>query len=221
MPVDIFQESRILRFGRWRYKLRVIGEENIPEQGPCVAAFNHSARYLDAMSIRVVKIHRPDAVAFGAVGMPPSGLIAWITKRRTERDEEVEPAMLGAIKARGFSAVELLKALKLLSADRVVLIAAEGEVPWDGQLIHPLAPGAAWMGLRAHVPIVPIVMIGGYDILPRWRDYPKFTGRLTMRVGQPFYVVDQASTKVDDQAISNASQTIYEKMESLISQGHA
>jgi 1-acyl-sn-glycerol-3-phosphate acyltransferase len=221
MPVDIFQESRVLRLGRWRYKLKVIGEENIPEEGPFIAAFNHSARYLDTMSIRVVKIHRPDAVAFGAVGMPPSGLIARVTKRRSERNEEAEPGMLGAIKARGFSGVELLKALKLLSAGRAVVIAAEGEVPWDGQMIHPLAPGAAWMGLRTNVPIIPIVMIGGYDILPRWRDYPKLTGRLTMRVGQPFYVGDQVSTQVDDQAISKASQTIYEKMVSLINQGQA
>jgi 1-acyl-sn-glycerol-3-phosphate acyltransferase len=221
MPVDIMQESRILRLGRWLYKLKVIGEENIPQQGAFVVAFNHSARYLDSMSIQVIKAHRPDFIAFGAVGMPQSGWIARFLKRRSEKEEDAEPSTLGAIKARGFSAVELLKAYKYLHAGRPVVVAAEGEVPWDGELIHPLAPGSAWMALRTHVPVLPIVLIGGYDILPRWRDYPKLSGRITIRVGPPFYVGDQATARVDEQAIGAASQIIYEKMASLIGQGHA
>ena len=115
----------------------------------------------------------------------------------------------------------LFKAYGLLNEGRAVAIAAEGEVPWDGQLIHPLAPGSAWLALRSQAPILPVVIIGGYDILPRWQDYPRLSGRITIRLGNPFYVGDQAATQVDDQAISTASQLIYERMASLIGEGHA
>lgn len=225
MPENIFQESRLLRLGRRLYHLRVFGEENIPKQGACVVAFNHSGRYLDLMSVRVIKIHRPDSVAFGAVGLPQSGWMGRYLMRRAEKEKEKEkdpePSTLGAIKARGFSGVELLKAYKYLLEGRAVVVAAEGEVPWDGELIHPLAPGAAWMALRAKVPVLPVVSIGGYDILPRWRDTPKLTGRITIRVGPAFQVGEQGNTRLDDQVVSAASQVIYEQMASLIAIGHA
>jgi len=221
MSDDIIQQSLLLRLCRRLYNLKYIGVENIPSQGACILAFNHSGRYLDLISLKIVSILRPDTIAFGAVGLPPTGVTGWLMRRFKPIEDGSEPGRLSAFKARGSSAGELLKALNLLRAGRLIAIAPEGEVPWDGQLIYPLAPGAAWMALRARVPIIPFVVIGGYDVLPRWRDYPRLSGQITVRVGQPLDLVHLPMERVDDQAISSANQLLYETMTALISQGHA
>jgi 1-acyl-sn-glycerol-3-phosphate acyltransferase len=124
--------------------------------------------------------------------------------------------MLSAYKARGFSAGELLKALRFLKEGRPIALAAEGEITWDGRLQHPLAPGAAWMALRAHVPVVPVISVGGYDIMPRWARFPKLTGRVIVRAGMPFYVGDEPPDRVTPEMVSAASETIYHEMAALL-----
>ena len=86
---------------------------------------------------------------------------------------------------------------------------------WDGQLQHPLAPGTAWLALRGHVPVVPLVSKGGYDIMPRWARLPKLTGRVTIRAGEPFYVCDEPLKRVSDEDVAAASQRIYDAMLAL------
>jgi 1-acyl-sn-glycerol-3-phosphate acyltransferase len=221
MPEEKKQDSLFLRLIRMLYKLKIIGEENIPKEGACVIAVNHSARFIDGLTFFVAMKNRPDAITFGAMGMPSERRIGRAIRRRRKKGDGDERPRLIAYKARGFSGTELLKALSLLRDGRPIVVAAEGEVAWDGQLIEPLALGAVWMALRAHVPVVPIVLIGGYDIHPRWRNRPKLTGRTTVRVGEPFYVRDQPVTRLDEETINQANKMIYEKMKSLIDQGHA
>jgi 1-acyl-sn-glycerol-3-phosphate acyltransferase len=207
--------TRLFLFGaRAFYRLRVRGIENLPEEGACVITFNHVAPIVDGTIGLVVMQRRPDAVPFGGHALSVDSPLRRLMARFRSSDGT---GMLRAYKARGLSAGELLKALTLLDEGRPITLAAEGELTWDGQLQYPLAPGAAWMALRACVPVVAVVSKGGYDIMPRWGGLPKPTGHLSIRVGRPFYVSDEPAKRVDHEMVAAASQRIYDEMTALLS----
>jgi 1-acyl-sn-glycerol-3-phosphate acyltransferase len=211
---------RFLKFylflGRILYRLKIRGTENIPKQGACVIVYNHIAPIIDSMVGAVIMLNRPDSGTFGGQGLPRSGAIVNFMKRFNKKGLSGRTTILGAIKARGLSGIELLKALKILEEGRAVSLAAEGELSWDGRLQYPLAPGAAWMALRAHVPVVAVVSVGGYDIMPRWARLPKLTGRVTIRVGEPFYVHDETISRLSEETLTAANDLIYREMAKLM-----
>ncbi len=99
-------------------------------------------------------------------------------------------------------------------------MAAEGEITWDGQLQHPLAPGTAWLALRTGAPVVPIVSIGGYDVQPRWwLDKPRLSGRISIPVGQPYHLSKAPLSRVTADALAAANQCVWEAMHGLIQAG--
>ena len=200
--------------GRIFYRLKVEEVENIPAAGGCVVACNLVAPIVDGLTGAVVLLRRPDTFAFGGRGLPAVGLLGKVLGG--QRKEGKELPILAAYKARGISAGELLKALTLLREGKPIALAAEGELTWDGQLQYPLAPGAAWKSLRAHVPVVPVVSKGGYDIMPRWARLPKLTGRVTIRAGKPFYVSDGPATRVTNEMIAAAGRRIYDESAALL-----
>jgi 1-acyl-sn-glycerol-3-phosphate acyltransferase len=192
--------------GRLLYRLKIEDVENIPAQGACVIAFNHVAPIVDGLTGAVFLLRRPDTFSFGGRGLPMGGPVGRFIARRRQAGKELP--LLDAYKARGLSAGELLKALALMQEGRPIALAAEGELTWDGQLQHPLAPGTAWLALRGHVQVVPVLSKGGYDIMPRWARLPKLTGQVMIRAGRPFYVCDEPMKRVSDEAIAAASQRI-------------
>lgn len=205
-----------LLLGKILYRLRVVGIENIPNEGACVIVYNHIAPIIDGMVGAAILIQRPDSGTFGGQGLPRGGALGKFMNRSPKEETDRTPTYLGAIKARGLSGIELLKALKVLKGGRSISLAAEGELSWDGKLQYPLAPGAAWMALRAHVPVVAVVSVGGYDIMPRWARLPKLTGKVTIRAGEPFYVKDEAVTRLTEEDLEAAKDMIYEKMAELM-----
>ena len=204
----------LLFAGRVFYHLKIEDADNIPTHGACVLAFNHVAPIVDGLTGLVILQRRRDTVSFGGRALPMGGPLGRLLARRKLAGKELP--LLGAYKARGLSAPELLKALDHLKTGRPIALAAEGELEWDGCLQHPLAPGAAWMALRAHVPVVAVVSKGGYDIMPRWARLPQLTGRVTIRAGKPLYVSDGPVTRVTGDLIAAASQRIYDEMATLI-----
>jgi 1-acyl-sn-glycerol-3-phosphate acyltransferase len=159
---------------------------------------------------------RPDSGTFGGQGLPRGGAIAKFMSNSPKEGTDRKVSFLSAIKARGLSGIELLKALKVLKDGRSISLAAEGELSWDGKLQYPLAPGAAWMALRAHVPVVAVVSVGGYDIMPRWARLPKLTGKVTIRAGEPFYVKDGPVSRLTEEDLTAARDLIYNKMAELM-----
>ncbi len=214
---DEHRAFRLLKIiGRLLYHLRVVGEQNIPSKGACVIAWNHIAPFVDGLTIGTFLERRPDCVTFGG-----HRLVARSRRREMQKGiRQQDSPLLAAFKARGLSAGELLKALRWLEEGHAVALAVEGETTWDGRLQKPLAPGAAWMSLRTRVPVVPMVLIGGYDIHPRWKRTPNLSGKVTIRVGEPFWLCDQPLKKVTDEDIARANQRIYDEMAHLLELGH-
>jgi 1-acyl-sn-glycerol-3-phosphate acyltransferase len=64
-----------------------------------------------------------------------------------------------------------------------LVVFPEGGRTADGAL-KPFLSGAAYLAIRAQVPLVPIALKGVYDLLPI-HTHHFFPGELTMRVGVP------------------------------------
>jgi 1-acyl-sn-glycerol-3-phosphate acyltransferase len=74
-------------------------------------------------------------------------------------------------------------AVKALRAGMPLFVFPEGGRTSDGAL-RPFLPGAAYLAIRAQVPIVPIALSGVYDLLPiHTRHF--YPCKLTVRVGEP------------------------------------
>ncbi|MBN1954278.1 MAG: 1-acyl-sn-glycerol-3-phosphate acyltransferase [Anaerolineae bacterium] len=211
----LFGERSLLLAGRLFYRLRVEGVEYIPASGACLFAFNHVAQPVDLMTNVLIRRHRPDIYLFGLHGFQGENPLAQFLALMGQ--QEAEEQVLRAYKARGLSAGELLRALRLLQAGAALALAAEGEFTWDGRLQHPLAPGAAWLGLRSGAPIVPVVSSGGYDVQPRWwLERMRLTGRVTIRVGPPLILSERPVQRLDDAEMEAANQRLWEAMAALL-----
>ena len=74
-------------------------------------------------------------------------------------------------------------AVKALRAGMPLFVFPEGGRTSDGEL-RPFQAGAAYLAIRAQVPIVPIALSGVYDLLPIHTKH-FYPCRLTVRVGEP------------------------------------
>ena len=204
--------------GRLLYHLSIAGEEQIPRDGPCLFSMNHVALAADAFVYLTIRRHRPDTHFFGWQTLRGANPLFRFLRRFGEGGFEAR--MLQAYKAHGLSAVELLRAYRIVETGGAVALAAEGEITWDGRLQYPLAPGTAWLALRTGAPVVPIVSIGGYDVQPRWRlDKVRLSGRISIRVGQPYRLSEAPLSRVTDDALAAANQRVWEAMRGLIQAG--
>jgi 1-acyl-sn-glycerol-3-phosphate acyltransferase len=210
----LFGERSLLLAGRIFYRLRIEGAVHIPATGACLFAFNHVAQPVDLMVNVLIRGRRPDVHLFGLHGFQGENPLAQFLELMGGQDAEAQ--VLRAYKARGLSAGELLRALRLLQAGAAIALAAEGEFTWDGRLQHPLAPGAAWLALRSRAPVVPLVSSGGYDIQPRWwLDRIRLTGKVTIRVGAPLLLSETPIRRLDDDQLETANQRLWEAMDAL------
>ena len=93
-------------------------------------------------------------------------------------------------------------------------MAIEGAISWDGRL-QPFQSGAAWLALRSEVPIVATVLRGGYSVWPRWAKFPRLTGHLEIRIGEPFMLSKARDRKIDAALIGEANQKSATEMAKL------
>ena len=204
-----------LALARLLYRLSIDGQDRIPQDGPCLFSMNHVALVADALVYLTIRRHRPETRFFGWQTLRGQNPLDRFLRRFGE--EEFESRMLRAYKAWGLSGVELLRALEVVEAGGAVALASEGEITWDGRLQYPLAPGTAWLALRTAAPIVPIVSIGGYDVQPRWRlSKVRLSGRISIRVGQPYHLAEEPLTRISDDVLDAANQRVWQAMDSLL-----
>lgn len=74
-------------------------------------------------------------------------------------------------------------AVKALRAGMPLVVFPEGGRTSDGAL-RPFLSGAAYLAIRAQVPLVPIALKGVYDLLPI-HTHHFYPGELTVQVGEP------------------------------------
>jgi 1-acyl-sn-glycerol-3-phosphate acyltransferase len=196
-------------WARLFYRLKVEGLENVPLEGGCLVAPNHSGKLLaDILALNAAVSGRRQLVGPGFdVRMMRRTWLSPIFQSFRQ--------MIRVQRVRGASVEAILKMLRLLQQGEAIMIMPEGETNWDGRLA-PIKPGTAWLAIKAQVPIVPCGINGAYDVWPRWSERMHRTGKITVRFGEPFYLEGDGSRPIDQETLDRGSQRIMSEITRLM-----
>jgi len=177
--------------------LRVIGLEKIDSSKTHVYAVNHAS----ALDIPVLYaylpfqfriVHKKELLSYPIVG--------WHLKRSGQVcvDQQHPARSVGSIRS----------ALKTLKGGMPLVIFPEGGRTPDGR-IQPFLPGAFFLAIKAQVDIVPVALVGTYELLPMDTYHIK-PRPLEMRVGEPIATAGLTLRGMEE--LSERVQTEMEKM---------
>ncbi len=177
--------------------VKVTGLDKIDTSKPCVYAVNHAS----AMDIPVLYVYLPfqfrivfkkELLAYPVVG--------WQLKRSGQVciDQQKPTNSIAAIRS----------AVKSLKAGMPLVIYPEGGRTPDGY-IKPFLPGAFFLAIKAQVDIIPVALVGTYELLPM-NTYHIKCRPLEMRVGEPISTV--GLTMRDLEAVSAKVQKAVEEL---------
>jgi len=179
----------------------VEGLENIPE-GPIILAPNHLS-FMDSLFMPMMLDRR--VVFLGKSDYFDKWYMSWFFKG------------VGVIPVRregGEAGEASLKAgLEQLNKGLAVAIYPEGTRSPDGRLFRGKT-GVARMAVRAGVPVIPVGLIGTYDVQPHNKKLPRFRGiRVGVRFGRPLEFA-RYEGKEDDRFVlrSITDEILYELM---------
>jgi 1-acyl-sn-glycerol-3-phosphate acyltransferase len=156
---------------RAAYRARIRGASNIPAEGGYVLAPSHRS-------------------------MMDIPFVAWLTPRRIRymgKQSLFDVPLLGSIftalggfpvQRDGTDRKAVREAIGMLQAGEPMLVYPEG-TRQHGPKIQPLEPGAAYLSLRAGVPIVPIGIAGSEEILRTHNRHIPTFHRVAIVVGAP------------------------------------
>ncbi len=180
---------------RWLTKAQAHGLENFPAEGPALLVTNHlgDADVLLALAFfprfvePLTKVELYDFPVLGKL-MDAYGVI-WVHRGQPDRR---------ALRA----------ALSALQEGRLVGLAPEGRQSLTGSLEEGTG-GAAYLALKANVPIVPITLVGTEDsnIYSNLRRFRR--PHISVTVGPPFRLEPDADRR---QAIERGTQKIMRRL---------
>ena len=181
--------------------VNVVGLDKIDTSKPHVYAANHAS----ALDIPVLYVNLPFQfrIAFKKelLSYP---VVGWHLQRSGQIciDQQNPSRSIGSIRT----------ALKGLKEGMPLVIFPEGGRTPDGE-IKPFLPGAFFLAIKAQVDIVPIALIGTFELLPM-NTYHIKCRPLEMHVGEP--ISTKGMTVRDLETVSNRVKVAMEK---LYSQG--
>jgi 1-acyl-sn-glycerol-3-phosphate acyltransferase len=167
--------------------VKVTGLDKIDTSKPHVYAVNHAS----ALDIPVLYVYLP--FQFRIVfkkELLSYPIVGWQLKRSGQVciDQQTPANSIAAIRS----------AVKSLKAGMPLVIYPEGGRTPDGE-IKPFLPGAFFLAIKAQVDIVPVALVGTYELLPM-NTYHIKCRPLEMRVGEPISTVGM--TMRDLEAVS-------------------
>jgi 1-acyl-sn-glycerol-3-phosphate acyltransferase len=157
------------------FSYRVIGAENMIEEGPCIIAANHCS-YLDPPLVGVAckrAIHYLarktllDVPVLGPI-LPELNVIP-VDQKNADRS-----ALMGAI--------------RVVRNGGAVLIFPEGTRSPDGKL-QTAQPGIGMIAGKTGAPVVPVKISGSYKALSRGKGLPRMTA-IGVKIGHRLYFSD-------------------------------
>lgn len=157
---------------RWILKLstrlEVEGQENIPQGGPLLIAFNHLG-HLDAPLLLALLPWPAEGIALSDLyRVPVTGqllrLYGAIPVHRDQFDRQV-----------------IRRALQALDEGKALALAPEARQSLTGAL-ERARPGVAYLALRSGAPILPVALTGTEKVYAEWRRLRR--PRLTLTFGQ-------------------------------------
>jgi len=151
------------------FRLKIIGRENIPKTGPFVIVANHSS-LLDGFVL--VSSVKPKITFMSAAYLFKMPFVGNILRG------------VGAIPVQGKgNDIKLIKnAMKVLQAGGVLGIFPEGRITNEKDDFSAKA-GAAYLAVKADVPIIPMAIKGAGKALPVGAKFPKLN-RIKVKIGK-------------------------------------
>lgn len=212
IPVSLFGEkSRILHgfasFWSWLIMktilspVKVTGLEKIDTSKPHVYAVTHAS----ALDIPVLYVYLPFQFRIlfkkELLSYP---IIGWHLRRSGQVCiDQQKPTQ---------SIAHIRSAVKSLQGGMPLVIFPEGGRTPDGE-IKPFMPGAFYLAIKAQADIVPIALIGTYELLPM-NTYHIKSRPLEMRVGEPIPTAGYSLREME-----KLSAKVHQAMESLYYRG--
>jgi 1-acyl-sn-glycerol-3-phosphate acyltransferase len=214
IPVSLFGEkSRILhsfaRFWSWLIMktilspVKVVGLDKIDTSKPHVYAVTHAS----ALDIPVLYVYLPFQFRIlfkkELLSYP---IIGWHLRRSGQVciDQQKPTRSIAHIRS----------AVKSLQTGMPLVIFPEGGRTPDGE-IKPFMPGAFYLAIKAQADIVPIALIGTYELLPM-NTYHIKCRPLEMRVGSPIPTEGYSLREME-----TLSAKVHQAMEDLYYRGKA
>lgn len=161
------------------FHYRVVGAENLPEEGPCIIAANHCS-YFDPPLVGVAfrrAIHylaRKTLLDIPVLGpiLPQLNVIP-VDQQNADRS-----ALMGAI--------------RVVRDGGAVLIFPEGTRSPDGRL-QPGQPGIGLLAAKTGAPVVPARVFGSFEAFPRGGRFPRRVP-ISVVVGRPLRFPDDGAS---------------------------
>jgi 1-acyl-sn-glycerol-3-phosphate acyltransferase len=168
--------SRVFAIIFWKF--RVFGLENLPSKGGVLLASNHQS-VLDPVLVAMVLPREMHFMARRTLFRIPvfRAIIVSYNAFAIERDS----ADVKGVK----------EAIRRLEAGNILLVFPEGTRTGDGS-IGRMKPGIGMLAERAAVPIVPVLIHGAYEVLPKGVRIPRL-GRISMVFGKPLPPVTETT----------------------------
>lgn len=167
---------------------KVTGLRNIPLKGPVIVAFNHQS-YFDFICFIAVSprnIHYLSAEKFfknplWSFLLRITGQIPVIRKSRDKR--ELHDVVY-----------------QHLSQGKMIGIFPEGTRADDNTTMLRAYPGVARYAIKKKVPIIPVGIIGAFEVLSRHENFPKFKKIIEIKTGKPIYFSEYHFVKLNKRA---------------------
>jgi len=181
-------------------RVSVVGRENLHRHPVAVYASNHTS-YMDTPVIFASLPFQFRILARKALW--PIPFIGWYLNRSGQLpiDTENTHAALASLGA----------AAKALRGGMPLFVFPEGGRTANGEL-KPFLSGAAYLAIRSHVPLVPLALVGAYDLLPIHTRH-LFPSRVKLIVGEPIATWGMTLRQTDEltERLRDAIQTLLDR----------
>ena len=198
-----FEFNRLVMRGVFR--VRTVGIENLPAQGPFVLAPNH-ASYLDPFVVAAALRPRVQRQTYwaGWTGVAFSNAFARFGSRLSQV-VPINPEH-GVVSSLAFCAAVLKRGKNLV-------LFPEGERSASGRLL-PFRPGIGILLHRIPTPVVPVFIHGSYDALPVGRALPRLK-RITVVFGKPLDPRELERQGVGTKPHERIAQALHDRVAAL------
>src|SRR3989338_2633882 len=186
---------------------KVNGLENIPKHGGFIVAANHTSYMDHPIIVSVFVLHLNKKVHF--------------LSKKEHFDNPLKAAWhtyAGAIPLdRQKGGKEALRwGIKALKEGKIIAIHPEGTRSLTGKL-QEAKTGVARLALSSKAPVIPIGLIGTFEILPKGKYIPRFK-RGIMNIGKPMSFPEYYNKKINKRILRDITNKIMKEIAKLSKQ---
>jgi 1-acyl-sn-glycerol-3-phosphate acyltransferase len=152
-------------------KIKIIGQENIPE-GRAILAPNHTSNWDPPL----VGTTLPIPLHFVAKSQMFKPVVGWLLQK----------GLTHPVRREGGDTQAIRKFKSILQSGQKLVMFPEGTRSRDGNL-QPFKSGVATLAMWTGAPIVPVAIQGARELWPPGQRFPKLRGQVQIVIGAPIF----------------------------------